>query len=131
MWDMLKAGYEGAKAIFGFDEKDIVKKGVDYYNKSREKSKTSRSEDLANIYSSTRNQNFPGRVEVGVRTPDASTNVNMINRGATTDAEVYSSKWTNIFRRAILLSRETTPTLPITITSRKKETKTSGASTKA
>ena len=130
MWDMIKAGYESAKDIFGFDESDIIREGVKYYNESRE-SAGSRSQELANIYASTRNQSFPGRVEVGVRTPDASFNLRGIDRGATTDAEIYSNKWSNIFRRAILLSRETTTTLPITITSRKKETKTSGASTKA
>tara|TARA_R100000995_G_C3464250_1_gene114810 strand:- start:514 stop:909 length:396 start_codon:yes stop_codon:yes gene_type:complete len=128
MWDMIKAGYDGAKALFGFDEGDIIREGVEYYNRSREKAKTSRSQDLANIYASTSKESFPGRVEVGVRTPDASTNVSMINRGATSDAEIYSSKWTSIMRRAILQARETTPTLPITITSRKKETKTSKAS---
>ena len=72
--------------------------------------------------------NFPGRVEVGVRRPDASTNIRAIDRGATSDAEIYSNKWTNIMRRAIIQAREVSPTLPITITSRKETTKTKGSS---
>ena len=73
MWDMIKAGYNGAKALFGFDESDIIKEGIDAYNESR-KNKKSRSEELAETYASMGRSNFPGRVEVGVRRPDASTN---------------------------------------------------------
>ena len=121
MWDMIKAGYNGAKALFGFDESDIIKEGIDAYNESR-KNKKSRS------YAGMSRSNFPGRVEVGVRRPDASTNIRAIDRGATSDAEIYSNKWTNIMRRAIIQAREVSPTLPITITSRKETTKTKGSS---
>tara|TARA_R110000868_G_scaffold158680_2_gene387027 strand:- start:4818 stop:5210 length:393 start_codon:yes stop_codon:yes gene_type:complete len=127
MWDMIKAGYNGAKALFGFDESDIIKEGIDAYNESR-KNKKSRSEELAETYASMGRSNFPGRVEVGVRRPDASTNIRAIDRGATSDAEIYSNKWTNIMRRAIIQAREVSPTLPITITSRKETTKTKGSS---
>ena len=118
MWDMIKAGYEGAKRIFGFDESDIIRKGVEYYNRSREDA-PSRAEDLADIYRSTSQASFPGSIEVGVRTPDASFNVRGIETAITNDAELYSNKWAGIMRRAILQARETTPKLPITITSKK------------
>tara|TARA_R110000803_G_scaffold191751_2_gene254450 strand:- start:82 stop:474 length:393 start_codon:yes stop_codon:yes gene_type:complete len=127
MWDMIKAGYNGAKALFGFDESDIIKEGISAYNKSR-KNKKSRSEELAQTYAGMSRSNFPGRVEVGVRRPDASTNIRAIDRGPTSDAEIYSNKWTNIMRRAILQAREVSPTLPVTITSRKETTKTKGSS---